>query len=261
MPRYFVQLEYKGSNYLGFQKQSNTKRTIQGHLEKALSKIANESVKTTCSGRTDSGVHATNQIVHFDTSSRRSIDSWVKGTNRYLPDDISVINLYKVNKDYHARFDAVKRTYKYLLKKSNNNTGLENEQCLLIRENIDAAAMHKAAQHLVGEKDFSSFRASGCQSNSAMREIFEVSVKTKGPYIIFSIVGNAFLLNMIRIIVGTLLEVGKKKITVKQFKDIIAAKKRSEAGKTVSPNGLYFIGPEYNDFQYIKNTVLIDELD
>ena len=121
--------------------------------------------------------------------------------------------------------------------------------------------MHKAAQHLVGEKDFSSFRASGCQSNSAMREIFEVSVKTKGPYIIFSIVGNAFLLNMIRIIVGTLLEVGKKKITVKQFKDIIAAKKRSEAGKTVSPNGLYFIGPEYNDFQYIKNTVLIDELD
>ena len=132
---------------------------------------------------------------------------------------------------------------------------------MLIRENIDAAAMHKAAQHLVGEKDFSSFRASGCQSNSAMREIFEVSVKTKGPYIIFSIVGNAFLLNMIRIIVGTLLEVGKKKITVKQFKDIIAAKKRSEAGKTVSPNGLYFIGPEYNNFQYTKNTVLIDELD
>ena len=121
--------------------------------------------------------------------------------------------------------------------------------------------MHKAAQHLVGEKDFSSFRASGCQSNSAMREIFEVSVKTKGPYIIFSIVGNAFLLNMIRIIVGTLLEVGIKKITVKQFKDIIAAKKRSEAGKTVSPNGLYFIGPEYNNFQYTKNTVLIDELD
>ena len=116
-----------------------------------------------------------------------------------------------------------------LLKKSNNNTGLENEQCLLIRESIDAAAMHKAAQHLVGEKDFSSFRASGCQSNSAMREIFEVSVKTKGPYIIFSIVGNAFLLNMIRIIVGTLLEVGKKKITVKQFKDIIAAKKRSRS--------------------------------
>ncbi|MEC7166850.1 MAG: tRNA pseudouridine(38-40) synthase TruA [Pseudomonadota bacterium] len=261
MPRYFVQLEYKGSNYLGFQKQSNTKRTIQGHLEKALSKIANESIKTTCSGRTDSGVHATNQIVHFDTNSRRSIDSWVKGTNRYLPDDISVINLYKVNKDHHARFDAVKRTYKYLLKKSNNNTGLENEQCLLIRENINATAMHKAAQHLVGEKDFSSFRASGCQSNSAMREIFEVSIKTKGPYIIFSIVGNAFLLNMIRIIVGTLLEVGKKKITVKQFKDIIAAKKRSEAGKTVSPNGLYFIGPEYNNFQYTKNTVLIDELD
>ena len=123
MPRYFVQLEYKGSNYLGFQKQSNTKRTIQGHLEKALSQIANESIKTTCSGRTDSGVHATNQIVHFDTTSRRSIDSWVKGTNRYLPDDISVIQLYKVKKDHHARFDAVKRTYKYLLKKSNNNTG------------------------------------------------------------------------------------------------------------------------------------------
>ena len=261
MPRYFVQLEYKGSNYLGFQKQSNTKRTIQGQLEKALSKIANESIKTICSGRTDSGVHATNQIVHFDTNSRRSIDSWVKGTNRYLPDDISVINLYKVHKDQHARFDAVKRSYKYLLKKSNNNTGLENEQCLLIRENINFAAMHKAAQHLVGEKDFSSFRASGCQSNSAMREIYEVSVKTKGPYIIFSIVGNAFLLNMIRIIIGTLLEVGKKKITVKQFKDIIAAKKRSEAGKTVSPNGLYFIGPEYNNFQYTKNTVLIDELD
>ncbi len=261
MSRFFAQLEYRGSNYHGFQKQLNTKKTIQHHLEKALSKVANEPVKIICSGRTDAGVHATNQIIHFDTTSQRNTDSWTKGTNRYLPDDISVIKIHKVKNDQHARFDAIKRTYKYLLKKSNNNVGLENEQCLLFKENLNAERMNRASQYLVGEKDFSSFRASGCQSSSAIREIFEVSVKIKGPYIIFSITGNAFLLNMVRIIVGTLIEVGSNELSLKEFKDIIAAKKRSRAGKTVSPNGLYFIGPEYNDFQYKKNTVLIDELD
>ena len=261
MTRFFAQLEYQGTKYLGFQKQKNTKKTIQSQVESALSKVANHKITTICSGRTDSGVHATNQIIHFDSKSKRSTDSWIRGANTYLPNDIAVKNIFKVENNLHARFDAKYRTYIYLIKNSLQKPAIEANNSLWIRANLNIKKMNAACKHLLGEQDFSSFRSTNCQSKTAIRNIYSAIFIQKKEYILFQIKGNAFLQNMIRILVGTLIEVGKNNLTITKFKNIIKAKNRKKACKTVSPNGLYFIGPEYNDFTYTKNKVFLDELD
>jgi len=261
MTRFFAQLEYQGTRYLGFQKQKNTKKTIQSQIESALSKVANHKITTICSGRTDSGVHATNQIIHFDSKSKRSTDSWIRGANTYLPNDIAVKNIFKVENNLHARFDAKYRTYIYLIKNSLQKPAIEANNSLWIRANLNIKKMNAACKHLLGEQDFSSFRSTNCQSKTAIRNIYSAIFIQKKEYILFQIKGNAFLQNMIRILVGTLIEVGKNNLTITKFKNIIKAKNRKKACKTVSPNGLYFIGPEYNDFTYTKNRVFLDELD
>tara|TARA_B100001173_G_C15996657_1_gene551423 strand:+ start:540 stop:1325 length:786 start_codon:yes stop_codon:yes gene_type:complete len=261
MTRFFAQLEYQGTRYLGFQKQKNTKKTIQSQIESALSKVANHKITTICSGRTDSGVHATNQIIHFDSKSKRSTDSWIRGANTYLPNDIAVKNIFKVENNLHARFDAKYRTYIYLIKNSLQKPAIEANNSLWIRANLNIKKMNAACKHLLGEQDFSSFRSTNCQSKTAIRNIYSAIFIQKKEYILFQIKGNAFLQNMIRILVGTLIEVGKNNLTITKFKNIIKAKNRKKACKTVSPNGLYFIGPEYNDFTYTKNKVFLDELD
>ncbi len=260
MIRFFVQIEYSGTNYHGFQKQPKTKKTIQHHIDQAISKVADHKVVTICSGRTDAGVHALNQFVHFDTSSNRKITSWVKGVNSYLPHDISVKNFYQVDTALHARFSAISRGYLYVIKNSDTPPAIGAQNCLWVRKPLNVDKMHKAAQHLLGEKDFSAFRASGCQSNSPVREIYETKVYKTDNLIFFKIRGNAFMLNMVRIITGTLINVGLGKINISEFKKIIKIKKRIGAGKTISPNGLYFIGPEYNELEYIKEAPL-NELD
>jgi tRNA pseudouridine38-40 synthase len=260
MSRFFVQLEYDGTKYHGFQKQPKTTKTIQHHLDKALAKVANHKISTVCCGRTDAGVHALNQFIHFDTSSYRKIDSWIKGVNVNLPDDIVVKNFYKVDKNYHARFDATSREYLYVIKNANIPPAIGFNNCLWIKQTLNIQKMNKAAQYLLGEKDFSAFRASGCQSKSPVREIVKTKFVSKGEYLYFFIKGNAFMLNMVRIIMGTLLDVGTNKINVTDFKKIIKQKNRKKAGKTISPKGLYFLGPEYNELNYTKEAIL-DELD
>ncbi len=260
MNRFFVQLEYDGTKYHGFQKQPTTRKTIQYCLDKALAKVANHKILTTCSGRTDAGVHALNQFVHFDTNSVRKIDSWIKGVNANLPDDIAVKNFYKVDKDYHVRFDAISREYVYVIKNANTPHAIGFNNFLWIKKTLNIEKMKNAAKHLLGEKDFSAFRSSGCQSKSPIREITKAKIDKKGHYIYFSIKGNAFMLNMVRIIMGTLLNVGTNKINVTDFKEIIKQKNRKKAGKTISPKGLYFLGPEYNELNYTKE-IILDELD
>jgi len=261
MARFFAQIEYQGTNYHGFQKQKVRKSTIQTKIESALSKVANHKILTTCSGRTDAGVHATNQIIHFDSKSKRSNESWVRGANTYLPDDIAIKNIFKVDDGLHARFDAKLRSYIYLIKNSLEKPAIESNNSLWIRSNLNIKKMNNACKHLLGEKDFSSFQSANCQSKTSRRTIYFAEFTMNGEYILFKIKGNAFLQNMIRIIVGTLLEVGKENISVTEFKNIINAKNRKKACKTVSPNGLYFTGPEYNNFTYTKNKVFLDELD
>jgi tRNA pseudouridine38-40 synthase len=257
MIRYFAQVEYEGTHYHGFQSQRNTKKTVQYHLEEALGKVGNEKIGIVCSGRTDTGVHALNQVIHFDTKSKRSSDSWVKGGNRYLPSDITIKKVFKVNDSFHARFSATSRTYVYLIRNSKTPGGIDSMRSLWCSDSLDEKKMNSAAKKLLGEKDFSSFRAAGCQSKSSKRKISFAEVTRANKYIMIRITANAFMLNMMRIIVGTLINVGKKEISIMDFTQIIKAKNRRLAGKTVSPSGLYFIGPSYDDVEYLQDDIEI----
>ena len=221
MLRYALGVEYIGTSYKGWQKQKKTNLTIQEKIEESLSKVANENVKSICSGRTDSGVHASMQVIHFETSARRLNKAWLAGCNSILPRDIS-INWIKKQSVFNRDFTS------------------------LVIAPLDINLMQKASKFFIGEKDFSSFRGSGCQSKSPNRNIFDIKIKKRQKIVSIEISANAFLLNMVRIIVGTLIEVGLKKIKPEAMKDILEVRDRTQAGKTAEAKGLFYIGPEYN---------------
>lgn len=238
-------IEYDGSEYYGFQKQKSTEQTIQGNLENSISKVANHSIKTFCSGRTDAGVHAFMQVVHFDTESRRSTREWVRGINSYLPHDIKVLWSKELDETFHARFSATHRSYLYRILNNQTPSALWSKRSLFVPQKLDIRAMRAASKYLIGEHDFSSFRGSGCQSNSPVRSIEDIKISKKNNFITFELRANAFLLHMVRIIIGTLLMVGKREIKPVEMKNILNEKDRRIAGKTVSSSGLYFLGPKY----------------
>ena len=238
-------IEYEGTAYKGFQKQNSTEKTIQGLLDKALSTVANQKIVTFCSGRTDAGVHAYCQTIHFDSSSLREIKSWVKGGNALLPKDIRILWAKEVSSDFHSRFSAISRTYRYIIRNSAVPSALDRNQTLWIREKIDLRSMRRASAYLIGENDFSSFRTSSCQSKTPYRNIHSIKIKKTRDLIFIEVTANAFLLNMVRIIIGTLLEVGLRKMAPRRVRQILETKDRSQAGKTSSPKGLYFMGTKY----------------
>ncbi len=238
-------IEYDGSEYYGFQKQKSTEQTIQGNLENSISKVANHSIKTFCSGRTDAGVHAFMQVVHFDTESRRSTREWVRGINSYLPHDIKVLWSKELDETFHARYSATHRSYLYRILNNQTPSALWSKRSLFVPQKLDIRAMRAASKYLIGEHDFSSFRGSGCQSNSPVRSIEDIKITKKNNFITFELRANAFLLHMVRIIIGTLLMVGKREIKPVEMKNILNEKDRRIAGKTVSSSGLYFLGPKY----------------
>ena len=238
-------IEYDGSEYYGFQKQKSTEQTIQGNLENSISKVANHSIKTFCSGRTDAGVHAFMQVVHFDTESRRSTREWVRGINSYLPHDIKVLWSKELDETFHARFSATHRSYLYRILNNQTPSALWSKRSLFVPQKLDIRAMRAASKYLIGEHDFSSFRGSGCQSNSPVRTIENIKITKKNNFITFELRANAFLLHMVRIIIGTLLIVGKREIKPVEMKNILNEKDRRISGKTVSSSGLYFLGPKY----------------
>ena len=238
-------IEYDGSEYYGFQKQKSTEQTIQGNLENSISKVANHSIKTFCSGRTDAGVHAFMQVVHFDTESRRSTREWVRGINSYLPHDIKVLWSKELDETFHARFSATHRSYLYRILNNQTPSALWSKRSLFVPQKLDIRAMRAATKYLIGEHDFSSFRGSGCQSNSPVRSIEDIKITKKNNFITFELRANAFLLHMVRIIIGTLLMVGKREIKPVEMKNILNEKDRRISGKTVSSSGLYFLGPKY----------------
>ena len=238
-------IEYDGSEYYGFQKQKSTEQTIQGNLENSISKVANHSIKTFCSGRTDAGVHAFMQVVHFDTESRRSTREWVRGINSYLPHDIKVLWSKELDETFHARYSATHRSYLYRILNNQTPSALWSKRSLFVPQKLDIRAMRAASKYLIGEHDFSSFRGSGCQSNSPVRTIEDIKITKKNNFITFELRANAFLLHMVRIVIGTLLMVGKREIKPVEMKNILNEKDRRIAGKTVSSSGLYFLGPKY----------------
>ena len=238
-------VEYDGSEYFGFQKQKTTNQTIQGLLETSASKVADHKVKTFCSGRTDAGVHAFMQVIHFDTDAIRSSREWLRGINSYLPSDIRVIWSKEMDESFHARFSATRRSYLYNIFNNQTPSALWSDRSLFVTQQLDIRSMRAASKYLIGEHDFTSFRGSGCQSKTSLRNIDNIEISKKDRFIRVELSANAFLLHMVRIIIGTLLMVGKKEIKPKEVEKILIQQDRRLAGKTVSSSGLFFLGPEY----------------
>ena len=237
-------IEYEGSNYAGFQRQS-TLKTIQGELERSLSIIADEPILLQCAGRTDAGVNATGQVVHFNVTKERSDRGWVMGTNTNLPNDIAVTWAKHVPDDFHARFSAKARRYRYVIQNTVNRPGILCKGVSIYQGDYDIELMQKAADYIIGEHDFSSFRAADDESRTSMRCVHFCKVFRLGQYIVFDIAANAFLMHMVRNIVGSLLTVGNKTNFVQWFCDMFDAKDRSKAGPTAKPYGLYLIDVTY----------------
>ena len=241
-------IEYEGSNYAGFQRQT-TLKTVQGELERALSIIADEPIQLQCAGRTDAGVNATGQVVHFDVTKERPDRGWVMGTNGNLPNDIAVTWAKHVDDSFHARFSAKARRYRYIIQNTINRPGILCKGVSIYQGNFDVELMQDAANYIIGEHDFSSFRAAEDESRTSMRCVHFVKVTRFGQYIVFDIAANAFLMHMVRNIVGSLLTVGNKTNSVQWFKDMFDAKDRQKAGPTAKPYGLYLVDVSYpNEF-------------
>lgn len=241
---------YDGRAYQGWQSQVSG-LTVQDKLEAALAAFATVPVPTICAGRTDAGVHGLMQVVHFDTALDRAPMSWVRGTNRFLPPDIAVQWARPVADEFHARFVATGRRYAYVLLESAVRPALETGRAGWVFRPLDGDAMRAAAGHLLGEHDFSSFRASSCQAKSPVKTLsrLDISHRAAGDhaaYWRFDFEGNAFLHHMVRNIMGCLLAVGQGAQTPDWVRTVIAARSRDAAAPTFSPDGLYFLGPVYD---------------
>lgn len=237
-------IEYNGAGFVGWQRQDNG-RTVQAAVERALSRIADAPVVTQCAGRTDAGVHASAQVVHFNCAAKRPGRAWVLGTNSVLPPDVSVRWARVVTDDFHARFSAESRAYRYVICNRETRPGLQAGMVTHIHAPLDATAMDAAARCLLGEHDFSSFRAAGCQARHAVREVQAIAVRREGEFVTLTITANAFLQHMVRNIVGTLLPVGLGCREPGWVAQVLDARDRAAAGITARPDGLYLDAVRY----------------
>jgi tRNA pseudouridine38-40 synthase len=238
-------VSYRGTRYHGWQSQPDG-RTVQDTIERALSRFAGAPVRTVCAGRTDARVHALNQVVHLDAPVRREPFSWVRGTNCYLPDDIAVQWCRPVSDDFHARNQASGRRYRYLLLRSPVRPSLESGLVGWVFDALDGDAMREAARHLLGEHDFSSFRAAECQAASPVKTLRAITLTNRGDYWRFDFDADAFLHHMVRNILGCLLAVGRGRRPPAWLAEVLAARDRDAAAPTFGPDGLYFVGPYYD---------------
>jgi len=245
--RVVLGLEYDGSRFFGFQRQQQ-QPTVQQVMEEALARVADHEVTVHCSGRTDTGVHAECQVVHFDTRAQRSERAWVLGCNTNLPAGVSVLWARPAEPGFHCRFSARGRRYRYRILNRWTRPGLLHGRVAWERRPLDAGRMHRAAQVLVGEHDFSSFRALGCQARHAIRTLHEIRVERQGQEIRIEVAANAFLYHMVRNIAGTLMAVGCGDRPEEWVADVLAARDRASAGVTAPPDGLYFVGVRYPDY-------------
>lgn len=245
MQRVALGVEYNGAVFNGFQKQASTENTIQAYLERALSKIADEPITLVCAGRTDAGVNACEQIVHFDSLSKRPEKAWVQGSNTHLPDDIRIHWAKPMPWDFHARFSALSRTYRYVLVQGDVRSACLHKNVTWTRYTLDLKRMSEAAKYFVGEHDFSSFRSSQCQANSPVRKIEYLKVNRQGVFTVIEVKANAFLHHMVRNIVGVLLDIGRGVQEPSWAQYLIETRDRTQASPTARPWGLYFVRAEY----------------
>jgi len=237
-------IEYDGANYFGWQRQKEV-NSVQEELEKALSMIANHPVTVNCAGRTDAGVHGTGQVVHFDTDADRQIGAWTLGVNAKLPNDIAVRWVKEVDDTFHARFSATARRYRYIIYNGIYRPGILSKGLSHYHCELDAELMQEAGQYLVGQHDFTSFRALHCQANSPVRTIEYLNISRHGDFIVIDIKANAFLHHMVRNIAGSLIEIGQAKQPVNWLTTLLSYNDRSKAAATAKPGGLYLVEVDY----------------
>ncbi|WP_394424515.1 tRNA pseudouridine(38-40) synthase TruA [Vreelandella stevensii] len=239
-------VEYDGTRFCGFQRLKHA-ASVQQAIEDALGKVAGAPVHIYASGRTDSGVHATRQVIHFDPPVQRTEKAWIFGANTNLPRDVAVRWVKPVSDDFHSRLGALARRYRYIFLNQISRPVMERHNVTWCRDPLDADAMHRAAQVLVGEHDFSSFRAAGCQSKSPWRQMHFVEVKRYGPLVVIDIQGNAFLHHMIRNIAGALASVGRGAQDEGHIARLLAMKNRQKGDVTAPACGLHFVDSLYDE--------------
>lgn len=245
-------IEYDGHGFFGWQAQTNLP-TVQGALEEALSKIADENITVLCAGRTDAGVHATGQVIHFDTTANRDLRAWTLGTNSHLLRSIAVTWVKKVDDDFHARFSALSRRYRYIIYNHSIRPAISALRVTGYHHPLEAEAMNQAGQFLLGELDFSSFRSAECESKTPMRHVHFIQVTRHGDYVVIEIKANAFLHHMVRNIVGVLLRIGSGFAKPIWAKEILEAKDRRKAAETAPATGLYLCEVQYPEFYDFPN--------
>ena len=237
-------IEYDGTAYNGWQRQ-RTGRGVQAVVEKALSTVADAPVEVFCAGRTDTGVHATGQVVHFDTNARRSKRGWLLGANSNLPDDVNVTWVEFVDDDFHARYSATSRTYRYLVLNRLVRSSLFRNRAWWVHQPLDVGPMREAAMKLVGEHDFSAFRAAGCQARTARRNITRLDIERHDEWLAITVSANAFLQHMVRNISGLLVTIGAGDETPEWAATVLASRDRKQGGVAAPAHGLTLIGVGY----------------
>jgi tRNA pseudouridine38-40 synthase len=243
--RYALGIEYDGAAFYGWQRQSHA-ASVQQSVEKALGIVANHPILVICAGRTDSGVHARGQVVHFDSSSNRSERQWILGINSNLPDAVRVLWIRTVDESFHARFGAHSRSYQYRILNRWVRPAIGVSYLSWCRNLLDETQMHEAAQVLLGTHDFSAFRSAGCSAQHATREVTKVSVTRKGDIVSFDITANAFLYHMVRNIAGSLVAVGEGEKSIEWFAGVFKGQDRKLAGVTAESQGLCFMNVRYD---------------
>jgi len=231
-------VEYDGSQYFGWQSQTSG-RTVQDALQVALSGIANEHISVIAAGRTDTGVHALEQVVHFNTNVERPLTAWVRGVNALLPNSIAVLWAHPVPEEFHARFSAQARSYRYLLINRSVRNAVQHGKAGWFHAPLNVEKMCEAAQYLLGEHDFSALRAAECQAKSPIKNLAQLDIQKQGNTIILDLSANAFLHHMVRNIVGCLVYIGKGKYPPQWMREVLESHARSRAAPTFAPDGLY----------------------
>ncbi len=257
--KFAIGVEYSGTAYSGWQQQKHCV-SIQQHLQHAIGYVANHPVILICAGRTDAGVHAIEQVAHFETDAIRDERSWILGPNCRLPKDIRIKWISRVDESFHARFSAYARSYRYILLNSDVPSAVFHDRCSWEFRALDHEKMHESAQILLGEHDFSAFRAVGCQARSAYRNVHSVQVSRQGDLIYLDIIANAFLYHMVRNITGSLVMVGRGEKPVDWVKELLVGGDRSLGGVTAPAVGLYlqraYYPEKFNLPNFSKNPVL-----